>query len=96
MERTLGSRTVPALTIGAQALRGLSEGEWTAYLDAAGYPRQSQLPRGWQAPPAAPLVARSSAPAASAPARAAAPPARTAPVPAPAVPLPPAPGGIRF
>ena len=96
MERALGSRTVPTLTIAAQTLRGLSEGEWTAYLDAAGYPRQSQLPRTWQAPPAAPLVARSSAPAASAPARAAAPPVRTAPVPAPAVPLPPAPGGIRF
>jgi glutaredoxin len=95
MERTLGTRTVPALTIGAQALRGMSEGEWTAYLDAAGYPRASQLPKGWQVPTATPLVARSGAAPASAPARAAA-PQRAASVPAPAVVLPPAPGGIRF
>lgn len=95
MERTLGTRTVPTLTIGAQALRGMSESEWTAYLNAAGYPRESQLPRDWQAPAATPLVARSSAAPASAPARAAA-PQRAAPVPTPAVVLPPAPGGIRF
>jgi len=95
MERTMGTRTVPALTIGAQALRGMSEGEWAAYLDAAGYPRESQLPRTWQAPAATPLVARSSAAPASAPVRTAA-PQRAAPVPAPAVVLPPAPGGIRF
>ena len=68
MERTLGTRTVPSLTIGTQALRGLSEGDWTAYLDAAGYPRASQLPKGWQAPEATPLVTRSApAPAASGP-----------------------------
>lgn len=96
MERTLGTRTVPSLTIGTQALRGLSEGDWTAYLDAAGYPRASQLPKGWQAPEATPLVTRSApAPAASEPARVATPP-RAAPTPAPAIPLPPAPGGIRF
>lgn len=93
MDRTLGTRTVPALTIGAQALRGMSEGEWTAYLDAAGYPRASQLPRGWQSPAATPLAARSSG--APAPPRDAA-PQRSAPVPAPAVLPPPAPGGIRF
>lgn len=94
MERTLGTRTVPMLTIGAQVLRGMSESEWIAYLDAAGYPRTSQLPKGWQPAAATPLVARSAAPA-SAPARAAA-PQRATPVPAPAVQPPPAPGGIRF
>jgi glutaredoxin len=56
LERTVGARTVPALTIGAQALRGLSELEWTAYLDAAGYPRESRLPSGWQPPAPVPLV----------------------------------------
>ena len=45
MERVLGARTVPSLTIGAQALRGLSPSEWNAYLDAAGYPRESKLPQ---------------------------------------------------
>ena len=58
LERTVGARTVPALTIGAQALRGLSEMEWTAYLDAAGYPRESRLPSGWQPPTPTPLVER--------------------------------------
>jgi len=56
LERTVGARTVPALTIGAQALRGLSEIEWTAYLDAAGYPRESRLPSGWQPAAPTPLV----------------------------------------
>lgn len=48
-ERLFGTRTVPLLTVGSQALKGLSDADWTAYLDAAGYPRQSRLPRGWQA-----------------------------------------------
>jgi glutaredoxin len=93
LERAVGGRTVPALTIGAQALRGLSETDWTAFLDAAGYPRESRLPRGWQAPAPAPLVERT-------PARPpqAAPTARPADAPtAPAVPVPePAPGSLRF
>ena len=61
MERVIGARTVPSLTIGAQALRGLSQSDWTAYLDAAGYPRESKLPKSWQAPAATPLVVRSAA-----------------------------------
>ncbi|HYN60333.1 MAG TPA: glutaredoxin family protein [Rubrivivax sp.] len=84
LERVIGGRTVPSLTIGSQALRGLSQTDWNAYLDAAGYPRESRLPRGWVAPAATPLVerspARAAAAAASAPA-AAAPPAEQAPKP---------------
>jgi glutaredoxin len=56
LERAVGGRTVPALTIGTQPLRGFSESDWTAYLDAAGYPRVSMLPRNWQAAPAVPLA----------------------------------------
>lgn len=56
LERAVGGRTVPALTIGAQPLRGLSETDWTAYLDAAGYPRVSKLPAGWQPAPVQPLT----------------------------------------
>jgi len=66
LERTVGGRTVPALTVGAQALRGLSQTDWTAFLDAAGYPRESRLPRSYQAPAATPLVERA-APVARAP-----------------------------
>ncbi len=58
LERAVGGRTVPALTIGAQALRGLSQAEWSSFLDAAGYPKESRLPRNYQAPAAAPLVER--------------------------------------
>jgi glutaredoxin len=87
-----GARTVPALTIGAQPVRGFAADEWAAFIDAAGYPRENRLPRGWQPPPVSPLVA--------APPRPAAPPATAsaaprAPAAAPAAP-PPAPGGLRF
>jgi glutaredoxin len=93
LERVVGGRTVPALTIGAQPLRGLSEADWTAYLDAAGYPRESRLPRGWQPPPPAPLAERAPAEAAAR-APTAAPAARPAP-PAPPTETPP-PGTLRF
>lgn len=93
MEHALGARTVPSLTIGKQALRGLSEAEWAAYLDAAGYPRESALPKGWQGAPAVPLAQRSAArPAAPAASRAAPAPAASAPA-APSITPPP---GIRF
>ncbi|MDP1649617.1 MAG: glutaredoxin family protein [Rubrivivax sp.] len=90
LERAVGGRTVPALTIGAQPLRGLSESDWTAFLDAAGYPRESRLPRGWQPSAPTPLVKRMPVrqePAAAAPA----PRAPESPPPAP----PPA-GTLRF
>ncbi len=94
MERIIGARTVPSLTIGAQALRGLSQSEWATYLDLAGYPRESKLPKNWQPPPATPLVARSSPRPALAPPAAASAPTRSAADAAPV--LTPAPAGIRF
>lgn len=78
LERGLGWRTVPSLTIGPQALRGLTTLEWNAYLDAAGYPKESKLPRNWQ-PPVPTALVEKAAPAprvaapAPAPVRAAAP-----------------------
>lgn len=90
LDRVVGGRTVPSLTIGAQALRGLSPLEWNAYLNAAGYPRESRLPRGWQAPAATPMVERSPARAAAAPASAPA-----TPVPIDRTPAA-APSGLRF
>jgi glutaredoxin len=92
-ERLFGTRTVPLVTIGAQLLRGLSENEWGSYLDAAGYPRQNKLPRGWQPNPAQPLVARTGGTTVpAAPARAA-----SAPTPAPADEAAEAPAsGVRF
>ncbi len=86
LERVAGGRTVPALTIGAQPVRGFSETEWLAYLDAAGYPRESRLPRNWPTPDLAPVVERGVP--VQPPARAAAAP--TAPAESPA------PEGLRF
>lgn len=83
LERLVGARTVPALTVGAQPLRGFSETDWASYLDAAGYPKESKLPRSWPAAVPTPLVQR---------AVAATPEARPAPAPAaPAAPAPEAP-----
>jgi glutaredoxin len=58
LQRLTGGREAPALTIGAQTVRGLSEEIWTSYLDAAGYPRESRLPGNYQYPLAAPLTER--------------------------------------
>ena len=98
LERMVGGRTVPALTIGAQPLRGLSESDWSAYLDVAGYPRENKLPRGWQPPEATALVDRSTAAA-----RASVPTPTPAPTPAPTPEpraiepaQPPPSGSIRF
>jgi glutaredoxin len=57
LKRLATGATLPMLTIGGQQLRGFSEAEWTQFLDAAGYPKSSQLPPGYAQAPAAPLVA---------------------------------------
>jgi glutaredoxin len=88
LDKAIGARAVPALLIGTQPLRGYSEGDWTAYLDAAGYPRESKLPRGWQQAAAQPANDK---PAASRPA-ASAPPARVESPPPEAKPT----TGLRF
>lgn len=54
-----GDAGLPLLTVGGQQLKGFSHTEWSQYLDAAGYPRTSELPSGYQRPAATPLVARS-------------------------------------
>lgn len=89
LERIAGGLTVPALTIGAQPLRGFAEADWVSFLDAAGYPKENKLPRGWSQPEPTPLVER------AAPNTAARAPVAPPPAPEP-VPEPPAPGTIRF
>jgi len=91
LNRLTGGRSVPTLTIGTQALRGFADGDWHSYLDAAGYPRESRLPRSYQQPAATPLVERQAE--AAPPQRPAAPPPTEPAAPPPA---PPAPAGIRF
>jgi glutaredoxin len=56
IQRLTGGRDAPTLTLGSQALRGLSAETWNSYLDAAGYPRESRLPSNYRNPEPAPLT----------------------------------------
>ncbi|MBS0291595.1 MAG: glutaredoxin family protein [Proteobacteria bacterium] len=86
LKRLSGESSLPFGTIGGQQIKGFSDSEWSQYLNAAGYPAQSQLPPSYRRPPATPLVAISAKPVAPA--------AETAPAPAarPAAPATPATG----
>lgn len=55
LTRLSGSSDLPVLTIGGQQLKGYSNSEWAQYLDAAGYPKSSQLPAGYR-PTSTPLA----------------------------------------
>ena len=90
LQRLTSGRSVPTLTVGAQALRGFLETDWQDTLDLAGYPRESRLPKGYPTSAAIPLVAR----APQAPVTPVT-PVDAAPVEA-AQPTPPASAGIRF
>lgn len=57
LQRLSGNTSLPFGTIGGQQLVGFSDAEWTQYLDAAGYPKQSQLPGNYRQPAPTPLVA---------------------------------------
>ncbi|QHE86386.1 glutaredoxin family protein [Hydrogenophaga sp. BPS33] len=55
-KRVSGDGTLPFLSIGGQQIKGYSDSEWTQFLDAAGYPKQSALPANYRRPVATPLV----------------------------------------
>jgi len=94
LRRLAGSLSLPLVTIGGQQVKGYSETEWVQFLDAAGYPKTSQLPPGYARAPAAPLVAAQEPRVAARPA----PTAPTANAETPAAQPAPAqnPSGIRF
>lgn len=92
-KRLNGDGSLPFLTIGGQQIKGYSDGEWAQYLDAAGYPKQSQLPGSYQRPAPAPLVAIK--PVEVAPPKSAAPVA-SSPAAVPVAPPVTNPAGIRF
>lgn len=98
LKRLSGEASLPFLTIGSQQIKGYSDTEWSQFLDAAGYPKQSALPSSYRRPAATPLVA-TARPAEAAGASSAAREQPTAPlVPAevPVTPPPQNPAGIRF
>lgn len=97
LQRLSGNTSLPFGTIGGQQLTGYSDGEWAQYLDAAGYPKQSQLPGNYRQTPATPLVAVKPVEAAPAPEPRATAPTRPAPAaPVNEGPTPSNPAGIRF
>jgi glutaredoxin len=56
-----GDAQLPFLTIGRSKEKGYEEGAWNTALDAAGYPKASQLPVNWRNPApqsAAPMLVR--------------------------------------
>lgn len=57
-KRLNSDNTLPMLTIATQQIKGYEEGEWTKYLDAAGYPKTSTLPRNYNNPAATPLTVK--------------------------------------
>ena len=52
----MGTEELPTLKIGNQQITGFGEGEWTSYLNAAGYPQENTLPAGYRAPEPSALV----------------------------------------
>ena len=98
LQRLSGGLSLPVASIGGQQLKGYSEIEWSQYLDAAGYPKTSQLPGTYRNPAPSPMVAVQAV--APRPAQAAEP--APAPEPPPTVfapapgPTPSNPAGIRF
>ncbi len=98
LQRLSGDNTLPLLTIGGQQLKGYSDTEWNQFLNAAGYPKTSQLPASYHNPPAAPLVAVQKQPRATSAANDAArePSAAPAARPAPDRSAVDNPAGIRF
>jgi glutaredoxin len=96
LQRISGGTSMPFATIGGQHIRGFNEAEWSQYLDAAGYPRSSQLPASYRNPAPTPLVAaQRPSPAPARPAQAQPQPQADA-APAPSDPSPSNPAGIRF
>ena len=96
LQRLSGQNSLPLLAIGAQQLKGFADGEWSQYLDAAGYPKSIRLPAGYRNAPAQPMVAQRAAPAQAAASVAPAAAVAPAPVAAPQGPTPTNPAGIKF
>lgn len=56
LQRITGGRDLPAMTVGSQVLRGYQRDDWSSYLDAAAYPKESKLPANFPQGGATPLT----------------------------------------
>lgn len=66
LQRMSSDSSLPFATLGGQKLSGFSANEWDSYLDAAGYPKASMLPRSYRQPAPTALIPKAVAPAAAA------------------------------
>jgi glutaredoxin len=96
LKRLSGENSLPFLTIGGQKIKGMSDLEWTQYLDAAAYPKTSVLPANYKNAAPSPLVSIKKVEPASAAKAADKPPAQESPKPATPVVNPANPAGIQF
>lgn len=97
LKKLSGQDSLPFATIGNQHLKGFGAENWAQYLNAAGYPAQSQLPKNYRAAAARPLT--TAAPAAAEAQKAAERPAARSAEPATTAPGAPTqnnPAGLRF
>jgi glutaredoxin len=62
LKRRVGTDQVPVMTLGRTPSIGFNERTWSAALDAARYPAQSQLPVTYRQPPPQPLLPEQAAP----------------------------------
>lgn len=58
LQRLTGTRDVPTLLLGTQAVPGFEPQTWSGYLNAAGYPQQSRLPEGYEFAAPVPMQVR--------------------------------------
>ena len=65
LKKLSGADSVPFATLGGQHLKGFNSNDWSAYLDAAGYPAKSQLPASYRQAAAVPLIPKAVKPAAA-------------------------------
>jgi glutaredoxin len=56
LQRLNGENSLPVLSIGGKRMKGYADSEWNQYLDAAGYPTTSALPKGFKNAPPSPLA----------------------------------------
>ena len=97
LQRLTGESSLPVVSIGGQRIRGFSDGEWSQYLDAAGYPKTSILPAAYRNAPPEPLVALQKTPSPKADEAAKPQPAESLAAPVPLnTPNPANPAGIQF
>lgn len=66
LKKLSGADSVPFATLGGQHLKGFNSNDWSAYLDAAGYPAKSQLPASYRQAAASPMIPKAVKPAGAA------------------------------